>query len=405
MASSSKFVGYHFFEKKNELVDFDKKTFKASLKARVFEYLHKAREEHILPICQQFGKDELLDSAKVFTNKPLPRVINGHDIAYNIFLRMLFGDLVNMLVDHHTATDCVAGINPLSVDWKILLDKVSKFPNIIEGDLSKQEATTGHMFSEGFLAFVNFHYNISEAQFPIYSNVIEGLNGYIFVRGSDAYRVLRGHSSGHFLTFLYNSHQVWSGHKYAFEICCPDLVFEDHVSLKTGGDDSKGSVSDEAASRYNMTSISHVFKECFGMKYTGSDKEAEVPPFVNPENSTFLGRSFIHDPDNDRILPKLRLSAIVGLLSYNCKVPNMTEKEAIQLRADCAFQEMSLYSRQDFDKLYTDYFTEWSVRGVKVGHLVPKIHTYDYYRTKIFQNWYKSNSDSFGTTFVDTTTK
>jgi hypothetical protein len=387
MATSSKFVGWAFDMKKTDLIDFDAKTCHPSLEKRVQEYWDQALSGPIKPLAVIFAKDELLVKEKVL--KPECRLINGHDIAYNIVLRMLTGDLMEQMIKHTSMTACCIGTDPVSVDWDVIKTQAFKFENDLAGDISKQEATTTDIFRRGFVRFVIDKYNFSEENATRFVNLSSGLNGYYFLFEGHIYLTIRGHSSGHFWTTLFNSYQVWAAHKYIFEEACEDKKFSDHVALKVTGDDSRGSVSEVVKDKYNMQVLAKGFMDYFGMKYTSPDKKAlEIPKFIvrDGPDDQFLGRTFtICD---GRVLGRLRKVAVLDMLCYCVDVVGMTRKEVIQLRCTQAFREMSLYPKSEYDALRTEVLGHWNrIDQTKA----PIIADWATVRKEMLSNWCRSD--------------
>jgi len=393
MASSSKYVGPFFDQKKIELINFSTKFVDNVVRLRVAEYRTKLLSGKIIrPICQQFAKDELLPWEKVFCEQPCPRIINGHDLAYNIALRMTFGHLMNELMLHWSESSCCIGVNPLSQDWGMVANKSFKFPNIIQGDLSKQEATITQMFAQGFAAWCKSNYLHDEQWYCLIDNFCEGLSGYYFIRNGVLYMTIRGHSSGHLLTAIFNSWMVWAGHKLAFEELVPDEDFLCCVALCVMGDDSNGSVDDKVKDRYNMVTISKAFKDMFGMKYTSPDKTADgvTEPFMNDSTKLkFLGRGFVKDSSNEQIVGRLEKPTIQSILCYYTGKSGMKFKDELQARADAAFREMALYPKAEYDEML-EYYKDTMIKKLTPSayrRQCPTLYSYASWRQRIFKDW------------------
>jgi hypothetical protein len=385
MASSSSFVGYHFDMPKKDLVDFDKKVYHPDLKIRVNEYIAQAKEGPVHPIVNVFTKDELLPIEKIQAN--LPRNIYGHDLAYNLVLKMFFGDLVNHMTRHQSQTSCAVGMDPHTDAWRAFYQKTHVHPNIVATDLSKQEASTSPVFVERFHEWVCFNTLIEDdVHATILYNLTCGLDSYYLIVDDVIYVTLRGHSSGHFLTTLFNSFQVWAGYKLVFMDLAPDLTFEKEVSLGTGGDDSIGTVSNAAADRFNMITISKGFMDKFGMKCTGSNKAGELVPFYqtsDPEH-IFLSRRFLGH--GDRIAAPLKKEAIKNLVMWTAKVPGMNQEQVDKLRFDIALKEASVHGRPYYKEVRDFIFACCKNHGVTP----PRLPTWAQAQQAINANYYGS---------------
>lgn len=394
MASSSKYVGWYFEGKKDKYVDFEKKTFDPELKRRVMKYYELAKTEPVTPLAQQFKKDELLDREKVYCDTPMARNINGHDLAYNIFLRMCTGDYVDKLVKHHSQGATAIGVNPHSVGWGQLRGAAVKHGNIFAGDLSKQEATTTDVFAQAFTNEILYYYcNCNDEERTIIRNALAGLNGYMFIVNGSVYECIRGHSSGHFLTAVYNSFQVWAAHKYIFEITVTEGEFSLEVSLKVLGDDSTGSASDKVKDVYNMLVLEQQFKEQFGMKYTSPAKDGKSMAFIEDHKlDIFLGRSFVKV--NEKVVGPLRKVAIYDMLMYSTHVPGIADKDVIQMRTEAAFRELSLYSQEEYNKV-KNWVNRCYDNSATKRKLKPRIPDFRETRAFMLTNWHQCDSIDF----------
>jgi hypothetical protein len=391
-ATASKFTGMFFDKPKSELVDFDNRTYHPDLKARVMEYFDQARFENIQPVAQHFPKDELLDRAKVYTDTPMCRIVNGHDLAYNIALRMLFGHLIQNVIDHALFGVCTMGIDPVSSDWKFVYEKFNIHPHGIGGDLSKQEATTGDEFKEAFKVFIRSCMDSDPDLDTIIDNFLDGLNGFYFLSEGFLYFTMRGHSSGHLLTYLYNCFQVWTAHKLIFQDTLPQLIFEEHVALRVGGDDSIGTVSEEAK-EFNMLSLEIGFRKLFGMKYTGPEKDKKISAFLPRNEWVFLGREFI--VEGDKVIGRLRMEAIYGMLCYHRPIKGLEKAACIQIRTDAALRELVLYGVSTFNSVIKMVSPRYGKTSLK-----PKFGAFAEVQRKVTAGWNRNDHSEFVRTAV-----
>lgn len=244
---------------------------------------------------------------------------------------------------------------------------------------------------DAFISHVKSFYLFTEEEEHIFIHGLAGLNGYYFERGGHIYLALRGHSSGHFLTTLYNTFCTWFIHKTAFEDIFPrgTLSFENEVALRALGDDSAGSVSDKVKDQYNMVHISKFCKEKMGIKYTsGVDKNAEVTPFVAREDFTFLGRRFVEDSEG-RMVGPLRVESIHDLIIWSLNVPGMTQEEVYKIRIDQAMREACLHGKAFYNRMKNRIRDTVSYRF----NYVPPIPSFPEMKRQVCANWYKSDYD------------
>jgi hypothetical protein len=491
MASSSKMAGWPWLIDKKDIIDFDKKWMHPCLRARIEWYELVGMEGPVHPVVQTFSKDELLEVEKIMNE--ICRNVNGHDFAYNVHLRRYGGGVLTELVDHPIDSPCAIGINPFSAEWGIIDSDARRFAydgdGNIAGDLKTQETSMGLNFAEAFEHAVAFktHFEEKHVHVPknivdslstplgehidplkdpsvervvvrvderkVWKNTCQGLSQYYFVFLHYLYLCTYGHSSGHYYTTLYNSFMVWIGHKYIFARALQNAfpsdhsltpkkissLFKQYVSLKVGGDDSKGSVHEQYRDIFNMQVIAKGFMQYFGVTYTSPDKKQEIiPKFIDPKDDNFLGRTtcvmFKYDKltSNDHIecvpveadepeevrekdvleklmgfditarahaktyaertkygtytVGRLRMTAILGMLNYWKPVSGMTKKQVIQQRLDACCRELCLYPKVTFDLLIQKFLRE---------HLrkpwCPTIQPHAYYRNLVFSNWYRND--------------
>jgi hypothetical protein len=388
MASQSKYVGIFFDKPKKELVDYANNICSDELDERVEQYWKLSETEPIDPVVEQFPKDELLPPDKV--EEEICRLVNGHDLAYNVFLRRLVGPVVHWCNTHPARCCAALGINPHSGDWKRMKEAATAFgdEHLLFGDLSKEEVVTAAAMFESFLAWIANMMNLDEIDQARLRNGLSGLHGYYFVSNKVLYMVNRGHSSGHLLTTLYNSFCVWWMHKYVYEkviVEYQERPFDDYVAIAVHGDDSFGSVSELVRDRYNMVSIASVLKSDFGIKYTcADDKDAMVRPFGALSEATFLGRGF--RPVGDKIVGPLRKVAINDCLVYSCTVPSLSDHEVYKMRVEQAFKELFYWGKTQYDK-YRKAFVA-SQAGCRNRISVP---TFTAAQSNAFTNWEGNN--------------
>ena len=392
MASSSKYVGPFFNRLKKDIVDFGEKKVSLELLNRVEEYWELSKKEKVFPVAEQFTKDELLDKDKV--EAEMCRLINGHDLAYNIFLRRLTGRVVDWCNTHPAQCCAAVGINPHSIDWTYLTERVCRYGKdcLLFGDLSKEEIVTALPMWESFVKWLTHVMNLDDEDTRQLENGLAGLHSYYFIHDAHLYYQMRGHSSGHFLTTLYNSFCVWWMHKYTYMELVPDAhapgnTFEEAVPIVVHGDDSFGGVREDKRGAFNMVTISQFLKEKFCIKYTcADDKNAEVKPFGPLTQATFLGRGFVWDNRRGCYLAPLRMVAIVDMMIYSAKVGGISESDVYKLRVENAFKELYFWGPEVYDKIRKGFIK--SMEGRKHPVSAPR---YKELKTVLTRNWYHND--------------
>jgi hypothetical protein len=387
-ATSSNYTGWRYKETKKQLVNFSNKTYNPKLEEDTLAYLAAARKGPIAPAAQQFPKAELLDPAKVHAN--MPRIIYGHDLAYNLALRMVFGGLVEDFVRYHSKTKTGMGVNPNSIDWATVYTKSHAHPNIMCTDVNKQEASVGLVFSRAFAVFCKSKINVPPGDEVLIDNLCEGLSSYYFIHDGVVYLSVLGHSSGHYLTTLFNSFTVWCGLKLAFRALVPDKVFEEHVSPCTTGDDGVTGVSDAVKDKYNTTTCSHYFMDRWGIVLTDATKSKTPAPFVVIDSAahSFLGRTFTKEKRSGKIVGRLRMSSIDNMLIWTKKVNGVKPDDMIKMRAEMAFSELANYESSIYEDKRRQYYQD-----CKLNHIeCPPIPNWQDMRKLVHNNWNRSDN-------------
>jgi hypothetical protein len=358
MATSSKFTGPFFRDvDKSMLVNFMTKEYNPILKERVMSYFKMALEgKPVRPIVDQLSKDELLAREKVYKADPECRIINGHDLAYNIFLKMICGGVVQFACDHWERGMTALGIDCLSAEWSRMVGQMMTGDGgVMTGDIGKQEATMNRFFYNCIVKYFSElivpdpilvpDYDCGDTWTQFLMCALAGLDGYYFIANGYVYFTTRGHSSGHYLTTFYNTFCVFIIHKVAFEKLVPGKKFEDYVRGRFTGDDSllknQSRVINEL---YNMNTISKFCKEAWGIKYTSaSDKEGEVAKFA--DTHFFLGRTLaVRDHGGHKfVVGMLRPEAIWDMVIYNKRVAGMDEADLRYIRMKQAAKEAVIH--------------------------------------------------------------
>jgi hypothetical protein len=256
------------------------------------------------------------------------------------------------------------------------------------GDLTKQESSITSYFNDAFIDFVLCNFKGTLIEKKQVANAIKSLLGYAFIWENGLYLVNKGHPTGHYLTFVYNSFMVFVLHKSVFEKVCPCLNFSDHVAMNYAGDDSIGSVSNVVASRFNMQVMADLCLRDYGVKYTGPDKTADVPRFIDPSGPDFnyLSRDFCKV--DGRVLGRLHLISIKNMFIYTRHVSGLTQEQIRQYRADSACYELSLYGEE-----YYNSFIARVSEALKANHTpLPNIRDWSYYWERIVAAWYPDDS-------------
>lgn len=113
-------------------------------------------------IYQQFLKDELRSLKKTFNG--LTRLVMGSPLNKTIVTSMYFKDFMRYVVDNNIFNGFALGVDPTSVDWKILADYLLSVGNcMIDGDFKHFDCDILEEFDDAWLIVVEgFYYNSTE---------------------------------------------------------------------------------------------------------------------------------------------------------------------------------------------------------------------------------------------------
>lgn len=254
-------------------------------------------------IFTDFLKDELRPLAKV--KAVATRVISGAPLDYVVAVRMYFGAFLAAMFESHTASGMAPGINPYT-DWhRLATNLLSRGTKVFGGDFSRFDASEQPYIHYKILEYINAWYarfgerNAEDDkvrsilwQELVHSRHLTGLGNTL------CYLVQWNKSlpSGHPLTTPVNSLYSLITLTACYVRATGDMTqMWERAWITTFGDDNINAVSDTVAEVFNQVTVSKMMHEMFGLTYTSDKKGAELVPYEDITQVTFLKRTFRRD--------------------------------------------------------------------------------------------------------------
>ncbi|APG78595.1 hypothetical protein 1 [Xinzhou nematode virus 2] len=295
-------------------------------------------------------KDELRSSAK--RSKCETRIISVLPVHYNIAVRKHTAPLTAWLMEHCTQWEMAVGINPHSLDWKCLYDRLRKHDFAIAGDYSGFDRTIptsiGNLFVDYLVKTTH-----QPGKRELFKAIVNEMQHMPHIAGNCKYYPTHGNPSGQVLTACFNSFVnmtfclatfLYAGRNESTPYNTTD--YENHVAMTVFGDDHVMSV-DRSCDLFNMLSIMQAAQQ-LGMKYTDNKKNKDLEKFLQWDDVTYLKRRFIRK--DDEVYAPLERSVIFDMLSWVRDSESITTEEALQARAYNAVMENFHYGKEAMDQ-------------------------------------------------------
>lgn len=326
--------------------------FKAELERRL-----KMKIQRIIHVMSTSGsvKDEIRSAEKLL-NFQL-RLFYLIDVYSNTIAKMYVIPLVILLMRFPYFSKCFGGLNSGSSEWddlyKYLVGKLGK--NFLT-DLDFAGFDMSHC-AQMFRRVAFFFYLLAK---KFYGNeedavvcylVVYALCFKIFIYNGSVAFTIKGLPSGHMLTLIINSIVNMFLMLMAFEKLCPELAdkFFEHVFSATVGDDNLSGLSDEVKDRFNVSTISALYKS-WGYVVTNANKSVELSAFISTDDAVFLKRKFRYEESLDLYVAPLDKDSIYKMLSF-VEIPSgMSETQHYSVLFDVAQREFFLHGREVFDE-------------------------------------------------------
>jgi hypothetical protein len=274
-------------------------------------------------------KDEILPRYKVVDAKT--RVFFGAPFPELVVQRMFLSPFYSIMIENRDVFNCKLGINMHSHEVENIVHRLKRDDRFIfEGDYSGYDVTfpmdiarTANSIVSRFLQMRGYNsYAIScvdcileENLFPtvLFDDVIMTMPG---IQPSGKYGTAEDNSLRGLILLMYGWYFLMCDEKTRVterEFMLTDFFL--HVDPIIYGDDVIASVSFEA-SDFNAVSYSKFCYDVFKAKFTGTDKQGEIQPFVDFENCSFLKRNFRYSNILKRWVAPLAMDSLTKMTSY-----------------------------------------------------------------------------------------
>jgi len=309
-------------------------------------------------------KDEPRDRAKVAQRKI--RVFTVGPLDLLVLSKMSMGMFLNIFVQNFVDTETVCGVNPFSSSWGVLHDKLSKHPNVLNGDFSKYDKKLPSILIMACFTVV-IHVKkktcgLTKEEENILVSIASDIANPILSIDRDLVLIPGSLSSGVLQTLLTNNIANSLLFRYAYVCLCPDPMsvddkltsFEENVCFYALGDDTCVTVSDSSVKWFNMITLQKWFASV-GIKYTGSDKGDITVPCLSIDEATIGKRKWVWDEEFELWKCPLEKHSIGKMITIGIASSSMTLEEQEIQSWESAWVELAQYGRDEYEKFIPIY--------------------------------------------------
>lgn len=334
-------------EEWQDYVEFDSEIYD-----NIDEIITKYRNnERCMPIFTGHLKDEPTAFAKIESKKT--RVFAGAPADWCFVVRKYLLSFTRVLQNNKFIFESAPGTNPVSSEWGDIYRYLTKFgkDRIIAGDYSKFDK---NMSAQVILAAFQIIKNIlkeagwSEEDLKIVTGISFDTAFPVMDFNGDLVEFAGSNPSGQPLTVIINGLVNSLYVRYVWCVVGNDLSdFKKHISLMTYGDDNIMGVSTQVKN-FDHTIMQKVLGDV-NVKYTMADKLAESVPFINIDNSSFLKRSWLYEPEiGDYLCPIEEDSIAKSLTKCIPSSDKCLEAHAVDILANAVFEYFN-YGKEIFE--------------------------------------------------------
>jgi hypothetical protein len=291
-----------------------------------------------------------------------PREFYVADPVDLIETKSLFWPLLKLMHDTPIVSQC--GINPWSIEWTVLMQDVERRPYMMYTDVKSFDKTlNGYAFQnmlEEVVIMMYAQFNDESLNNRVRVQIAK-LFDYFYICHDQLYTIAGSNPSGNILTVWLNDNANYFYLKAAFlylqqsHLNAMDMDFEDHVTVKTNGDDNVVSVSADVAPWFNIKSYAGVVHHFFGLIVTDLDKvpvhdNPNATPFYTKEGANFLSRGF-KKASGGKYLAPLNLASIWSSVYWSKTEPtDKIERVAHYAQIiEGALRELALHGESEFN--------------------------------------------------------
>jgi hypothetical protein len=338
---------------REQLIDFEQKTIDPRLRKMIEDELKNLKAGLISLVYLDCLKDETRPIEKVQAGKT--RLFARASLHQYILARMLFAPLLAAIHSKGLSPFSI-GIDPCSAAWRNLCRSMYKYggKKILNGDFSNYDVF--HIFSfalQVYIAIAGFFSTVDHRRMVL--NYLLSRAQAIHVCLSTVYVALGSSPSGDFLTIFYNTIVNFYMHRVVFLLLYPLFDVDEHVTDSYEGDDSIIAANDTVP-KYNMVTVSRMFRDIWGYEYTAPDKTLDLVPYVTMETATFCQRGF-SQPHTSLVLAPLNTVSIHNIPLWTEDRERHVSIVVAEL-VDVAMREWLLYDKSVFE-LKKNEINEW----------------------------------------------
>nr|APG78445.1 hypothetical protein 1 [Shahe picorna-like virus 9] len=251
-----------------------------------------------------FLKDELRNKEKVAAVKT--RYVSSCPQDYTLLCKMYFGAYIGARLQLNVKEGFGPGMNPIT-DWSTMVDYLKQAGNnTFAGDFKSFDASQQPYIHQVILDHINAWYRMADGWKEEDEKVRNMLwlelihSRHLVGKSHEAKYIVQWNKSlpsGHPLTTIVNSLFTVIVIGTAYVKATGDIEgLEEHLKTVPFGDDNVNSVFDKMTELFNQVVLAEELDETFGLTYTDDVKDAELKPFKDIEECTFLQRGIIRDP-------------------------------------------------------------------------------------------------------------
>lgn len=303
--------------------------------------------------------------------RPLDRVFAAKTRAFfmgsfvlMIVTKMIFGDFMNALETYHNDSDSAVGINPYSMEWTAMYNKLkSAGVDVIDDDTSGFDINFPVVaFCDGFPEIYCLEYNLPPNSFEaacVFAATYANLCMYTVLE--DKVYLVLGMPSGCLVTCFFNTLENSAENRAIVKRICPHVHFVQVGVQKCFGDDIIQAIRKPFQKDVSRPAVRKIAFDRFNHTRTDSTKSDAVTGFSDLHSAWFLQRTFF--VSQGVVLAPLNIDSINCMLQYIMKPKDKTFPAQFRINVDQALMELVRHGEVKFN-LYKNILNKYlSVYG------------------------------------------
>jgi len=326
-------------------------------------------------------KDEPRSRGKVAIGKI--RCFAAAPIEQCVLLKMYFGHFCGIFMDNCLETETLAGVNPFSDTWTDIMNKLSKFPHISDGDVKNYDKVLAlvHIWSFSIMyRIMDSMIGISHLR-PMFSAMMTDCVQPVYIILKSLVMSNGGLPSGIFITLLSNNISNSILIRLAW-LNSPASIykepkknldrFELMVVFFAMGDDNLYSLAKEISEVFNFETILEYFGSV-GITYTNPQKTDEVYKYVDISKASIIKRSWVWSDEYNRYMAPVEKASIGKMLTMTLNTGPMTVSQRLYSAYISMQFEMVQYGRDEYERIVPIIQDLYNSAGINYPHN----YTYD----------------------------